>query len=262
MAKLLVEEIDKRHYNPNIYYTSLDPSARSFRSKTKIGKNITNSQFRSVKRVNYSLADMEAKLYTKKDDETHGDENIEYNASTKEAMSKFTPQQIIQSKRRFMELDTENVQDLVDIPTLLSAISGMNKDKIDSNTTTISHFNQDSSSRTNRNKIDIPSNLIVSYRSTKPPKPKKKNTNRIVALKKVLLSKRSLHTYFDTMNQVERKCVLENVYNKKYFKVLPLITICSICGACDSLTGCVSCQDKICSLKCFNIHNETRCVNR
>lgn len=262
MVRNLVEEIDKKRYNPNVYYTSLDPSARSFRSKNKIGKNITNSQFRSVKRVNYSLADMEAKLYMKKEDENHNDDNLEYKASAKEAMSKFTPQQIIQSKRRFMELDTENAQDLVEIPTLLSAISGMNKDKIDSNTTTISHSNQDSVSRSNRNKIEIPNNILVSYRSTKPPKPKKKNTNRIIALKKVLLSKRSLHTYFDTMNQIERKCILQNVYNKKYFKVLPLITICSICGGCDSLTGCVNCHDKICSLRCFNIHNETRCVNR
>ncbi|CAL9729657.1 vacuolar protein sorting-associated protein 71 [Monosporozyma unispora] len=264
MSPRLVEEIDKRTYNPNIYYTSLDPQTRSYRAKKKVSKTTPSSQFRSVKRVNYSLADMEAKLYQQQSNNntTATDESTVFKTSTKEALQKFTPQQILQSKRRFMELDTENVQDLSEIPTLLSSITGMNKDKVDSNTTTISHFNGDLNLRSNRYKVDIPNSVLVSYRSTKPPKPKKKNTNRQVALKKILTVRRPFHVYVDSMNQADRSMILQNVYNKKYFKVLPLMTICSICGGFDSISGCVKCGDKICSLNCFNLHNETRCIHR
>lgn len=275
MTSNLVEEIDKKTYNPNIYYTSLDPQSRSYRSKNKISKNVSSSQFRSVKRVNYSLADMEAKLYqqqemlqqpqkgdSKGSDNFTSIENSVFKTSTKVALQKFTPEQILQSKRRFMELDTENLQDLTEIPTLLSAITGINKDKVDSNTTTISRFSGDMNSRSNRYKIEIPNSVYVSYRSTKPPKTKKKTTNRQTALKKILTIKRPLHFYIEAMNQSDRSVILQNVYNKKYFKVLPLMIICSICGGFDSISGCVKCGDKICSLNCFNIHNETRCIHR
>ncbi|CCK68792.1 Vps71p KNAG_0B03500 [Huiozyma naganishii CBS 8797] len=260
MRNSLVEEIDKKTYNPNVYYTTADPQSRSYRPKNGISKNAT-SQYRSVKRINYSLADMEAKLYTQKKETGQTDENTGMKGSTLEALEKFTPQQIIQSKRRFMELDTENLQDLSDIPSLLSSLTGMNKDKIDSNTTTITNADSDAASRANRNKYEIPK-MQVSYRSTKPPKPKKKNTNRIASLKKIMLTKRPLNTYLDMMNQVDRSIILQNLSNKKYFKVLSLITICSICGGFDSISGCVKCGDKICSLNCFTLHNETRCTQR
>ena len=61
--KALVEEIDKKTYNPDIYFTSLDPQARRYTSK-KINKQGTISTSRPVKRINYSLADLEARLYT------------------------------------------------------------------------------------------------------------------------------------------------------------------------------------------------------
>lgn len=275
MPSNLVEEIDKKTYNRNIYYTSLDPQSRVYRSKNQVSKNVTSSQFRSVKRVNYSLADMEAKIYQQQQQQqlsqtgTSKDtnssilmENSVLKTSTKEALQKFTPQQILQSKRRFMELDTENVQDLMEIPTLISAITGVNKDKVDSNTTTISQLKGTTNVRSNRYKIDIPKSIHVSYRSTKPPKTKKKTTNRQAALKKILTIKRPLHFYIESMNQSDKSVILHNVYNKKYFKVLPLMIICSICGGFDGISGCVKCGDKICSLNCFNIHKETRCVHR
>lgn len=275
MPSHLIEEIDKKTYNPNVYYTSLDPQSRSYRPKNKVSKNVTSSQFRSVKRVNYSLADMEAKLYQqhkqqhisqdgnpKDANSSMSMENSVLKTSTKEALQKFTPEQILQSKRRFMELDTENVQDLTEIPALLSAISGVNKDKVDSNTTTISHLKDNTNVRSNKYKIDIPKSIHVSYRSTKPPKTKKKTTNRQAALKKILTIKRPLHFYIESMNQSDKSVILHNVYNKRYFKVLPLMIICSICGGFDSISGCVKCGDKICSLNCFNIHKETRCIHR
>lgn len=256
MAGPLVEEIDRRTYNPNVYFTSNEQTRP--RSKGKISK-MSNSNYRSVKRVNYSLADMEAQIYAQDSSNEHKADNIN---TSKGFLDRFTPQQIIQSKRRFMELDTENIQDLSEIPSLLSSMTGLNKDKIDTNTTTVSHGGSENVGRSNRNKFEIPKTLEVSYRSTKPHKSKKKNTNRIVALKKILATKRQLHTYIDTMSQVDKSIILHNIYNKKYFKVLPLITICSICGGYDSISSCVKCSDKICSLKCFKLHNETRCAHR
>lgn len=259
MARQLVEEIDKRTYNPNIYYTSADPHTRSFRNKVK--KNSDSSTFRSVKRVNYSLADLEAKLYTQQDNSnSQKDSSISRNA-TQYVRDRFSQQQIMQSKRRFMELNTENLSDLSEIPTLLSSSTGIPRDKINSDTTTVSQGSSDSSSRSSRNKFEIPKSILLSYKSTKPVKPKKKSTNRIVSLRKILASKRPLHTYLDTLSQVDKSVILHNIYNKKYFKVLPLITVCSICGGYDSISSCVKCGDKICSLKCYNLHNEARCIH-
>ncbi|SMN17826.1 similar to Saccharomyces cerevisiae YML041C VPS71 Nucleosome-binding component of the SWR1 complex, which exchanges histone variant H2AZ (Htz1p) for chromatin-bound histone H2A [Maudiozyma saulgeensis] len=260
MARQLVEEIDKRTYDPNIYYTSADPHTRSFRGKKQ--KNSSNSStFRSVKRVNYSLADLEAKLYMSQDNAKSQQDNHIAKGATKYVRDRFSQQQIMQSKRRFMELNTENLGDLSEIPTLLSSSTGINRDKINSDTTTVSQGSSDSSSRSSRNKFEIPKSILLSYKSTKPLKPKKKSTNRIVALRKVLVSKRPLHTYFDMLSHVDKSVILHNVYNKKYFKVLPLITVCSICGGYDSISSCVKCGDKVCSLKCYNLHNEARCTH-
>lgn len=258
MSNQLVEEIDKRTYDPNVYYTSADPQTRSFRVKKK--NNSAQSNFRSVKRVNYSLSDLEAKLYTQQDSSQSQQELGINKGSTKYVLDRFSQQEIMQSKRRFMELNTENLNDLSEIPSLMSSLTGVNRDKINSDTTTVSQTSSDSTSRA-RNKFEIPKGLQLSYRSTKKPKPAKKNTNRIVALKKILISKRQLHTYLDTLSQIDRSVILHNVYNKKYFKVLPLITTCSICGGYNSISSCVKCSDKICSLKCYRMHNEARCIH-
>lgn len=259
MPKQLVEEIDRRTYDPNIYYTSADANTRSFRAKKH--KANSKSNFRSVKRVNYSLADLEAKLYTKPDAQSSQQDSNIARGSTKYVLDRFSQQQIMQSKRRFMELNTENLGDMSEIPTLLSSSTGINRDKITSDTTTVSQLGTDASSRSVRNKFEIPKGLNMTYRSTKPMKAKKKSTNRIVALRKVLSSRRILHTYFDTLSQVDRSVILHNVYNKKYFKVLPLITTCSICGGYESISSCVRCGDKVCSLKCYKLHNDARCVH-
>ncbi|CCD26871.1 Vps71p NDAI_0I03030 [Naumovozyma dairenensis CBS 421] len=268
MVKSLVEEIDKKTYNPNVYFTSADPQSRSSRVNSKRKSSLSSGgSSRSMKRVNYSLADMESKLYTKNPDDNHStNDNSNSNSNdklNKDMLNKFTQQEIIQSKRRFMELDTENVKDLFEIPTLLSSITGINKDNIGSNSTTIQNTTTNGSlSRTNKNKFELPKNFHLNYRSTRLPKPKRKNTHRLVALKKTLTSKRPLNTYLDTLNQVDRSIILNNVYNKKYFKVLPLITICSICGGYNSISSCVKCSNKICSLRCYRLHNETRCIHR
>lgn len=248
---MLVEEINKKTYDPNVYYTSLD-SRNASHARSKVNKS--SSAYRSTKRVNYSLADLENKLYAQRQD-------TEDTSDTSETpiQDRYTQQQIIQSKKRYMELDTENQKDLVDVPSLLSAITGINRNRIDSASNTAGNGG---SSIRHKNKIEIPKNIHLTYRSTKPPVPKRKNTNRIVALKKTLSSRRSLQSYLDTLDQVNKSIIYHNVINKKFFKVLPVITICSVCGGYDSISSCVQCGSKICSLRCFNLHNETRCVHR
>ncbi|CCE89707.1 Vps71p TDEL_0A03750 [Torulaspora delbrueckii] len=245
---MLVEEINKKTYDPSVYYTSLD-SQTSSHARSKVSKSLGSS--RSSKRVNYSLADLENKLYTQKQDAA--DDSNQSRDST--ILDKFTQQEIIQSKKRYMELDTENQKELVDVPSLLSAITGINRNKIDTG-------NSNPSSVRQKNKIEIPKTIHLSYRSTKPPVPKRKNTNRVVALKKTLSSRRPLQSYLETLDQVNKSIIYHNVANKKYFKVLPVITICSVCGGYDSISSCVQCGNKICSLRCFNLHNETRCIHR
>ncbi|CAG61178.1 uncharacterized protein GVI51_J11627 [Nakaseomyces glabratus] len=265
-----VQEIDPRTYNPNIYYSALDAEqqrrSQNAMKRKKNSNKITSS--RNAKRINYSLADLEARLYT-----AQNKENSNEDKSSAEKTNKFSETELIQSKRRFMELDTENIKDIGDVPTLLSSVSGIPRDRIDSVTTAITNAgdqtnNSVSAGRgSSNNRFEINSSVFMSYRSTKPPKSKdqakkKSSTNRQLILRKVLTSKRKLHTYLDTLDHVNRSIILHNVYNKKYFKVLPLITICSICGGYDSLSNCVACGDKICSVSCYRTHNETRCTGR
>lgn len=256
---MLVEEINKKTYDPNVYYTSSDLEHSSSRFKSKVTKSLTSS--RSTKRVNYSLADLENKLYTQKQDLDDANPSNTSNDTGLNILDKFTQQEIIQSKKRYMELDTENQNDIIDVPSLLSAMTGLNRNKIDSTNGNSGNSGSSSSVR-NKSKLEIPKNIGVSYRSTKPPTPKRKNTNRIVALKKTLSSRRPLQSYLDTLDQVNKSIIYHNVSNKKFFKVLPVITICSVCGGYDSISSCVQCGSKICSLSCFNLHNETRCIHR
>lgn len=269
-----VEEIDPRTYNPNVYYSALDAeqqrkSQNAIAKMKKNGKKLSSS--RSSKRINYSLADLEAKLYTSQNQ--NGEENNSLDKSQSERANKFTEMELIRSKRRFMELDTENIKDISDVPMLLSTTSGISRDRIDNITTSLSNTGESgtasgsgASGRGSANiRFEIPPSLLMSYRSTKLPKTqdqKKKSTTRSIALRKVMTSKRKLHTYLETMDHITRSVIYHNVYNKKYFKVLPLITICSICGGYDSLSNCVACSDKICSVHCFKVHNETRCTGR
>ncbi|KAL3230253.1 Vacuolar protein sorting-associated protein 71 [Nakaseomyces bracarensis] len=266
-----VQEINPKTYNPNIYYSALDAEQQR-KSQNAISKNKKNakklSSSRSAKRINYSLADLEAKLYTS---QNRNGEDID--KSQTEKINKFTETELIRSKRRFMELDTENIKDISDVPMLLSTTSGITRDRIDNVTTALSSTadgngasGSSTSARGSSNiRFEIPSSVYMSYKSTKLPKSqdqRKKSSTRTIALRKTMSSKRKLHTYLDTLDQVSKSVIFHNVYNKKYFKVLPLITICSICGGYDSLSNCVACGDKICSVNCFKVHNETRCTGR
>ncbi|SCU88819.1 LANO_0D03158g1_1 [Lachancea nothofagi CBS 11611] len=253
-----VEEINSKTHSSDVYFTSVNAAGPSGRNR--ITKTTTASGVRNNKRVNYSLSDLEAKIYAQKNGNEGDSQNSNFITTTNTALERYSPQELLKSRRRFMELDTENVQDIKDVSYLMSSVTGISKDRIDSSSGSGSGGGSTPNvNRSSRNKFELPKNMELMYRSTKPPVVKKKNTNRVVALKKTLASKRPLTSYLDALDQVNRSIIYHNVYNKKFFKVLPVITICSICGGYNSISGCVNCGNKICSLRCFNLHNDTRC---
>ncbi|CAR24744.1 Vps71p [Lachancea thermotolerans CBS 6340] len=254
-----VEEINWKSYNPDVYFTSVNAAGPSGRNR--ITKTTAASGVRNNKRVNYSLPDLEAKIYAQRNGSNSEASNSSAITTTSSALDRYTPEELLKSRKRFMELDTENVLDIKDVSYLMSSVTGISKDRIDSSSGSNSSGGASSNvNRSHRNKFELPKNMELMYRSTKPPVPKKKNTNRVVALKKTLSSRRPLTSYLDALDQVNRSIIFNNVYNKKFFKVLPVITICSICGGYNSISGCVRCGNKICSLRCFNLHNEARCT--
>ncbi|SCU95133.1 LADA_0G13740g1_1 [Lachancea dasiensis] len=255
-----VEEINLKTHSPDVYFTSVNAAGPSGRNR--ITKTTTASGARNNKRVNYSLSDLEAKIYAQKGSTDAEPQNSSFITTTSTALERYTPQELLKSRRRFMELDSENPQDIKDVAYLMSSVTGISKDRIDASSGSGQGTGSTSNvNRPGRNKFELPKNMELMYRSTKPPAVKKKNTNRIVALKKTLASKRPLTSYLDALDQVNRSIVFHNVYNKKFFKVLPVITVCSICGGYNSISGCVNCGNKVCSLRCFNLHNDTRCTN-
>lgn len=254
-----VEEINLKSYNPDVYFTSVNASGPSGRNR--ITKTTAASGVRNNKRVNYSLSDLEAKIYAQKNGGSSDVFTSSAITTTSSALDRYSTQELLRSRKRFMELDTENVQDIKDVPYLMSSVTGISKDRIDSSSGSGSGTAGSSNvNRSHRNKFELPKNIELMYRSTKPPAVKKKSTNRIVALKKTLSSRRPLTSYLDALDQANRSIIYNNVYNKKFFKVLPVITICSICGGYNSISGCVRCGSKVCSLRCFNLHNDTRCT--
>ncbi|SCU88725.1 LAMI_0D11122g1_1 [Lachancea mirantina] len=255
----LVEEINWKTYNPNVYFTSVN--AANPASRNRISKTTSSAGFRNNKRINYSLADLEVRLYSQQDSATKQANGSKSDSGKKTAAERHNQQEVLKSRRRLLEIDTENPHDTSDVPHLMSSLTGLTRDRIDSaGGGSTSQGLSSSINRPSKNKFDIPKNLDMLYRSVKPPVPKRKNTNRVVALKKTLSSRRPLMSFLDTLDQVNKSIICHNVYNKKYYKVLPVITVCSICGGYNSISSCVRCGNKICSLRCFTLHNETRCT--
>ncbi|KAH3900317.1 related to Vacuolar protein sorting-associated protein 71 [Saccharomycodes ludwigii] len=309
----MIEEINKKTYDPNLYFSSLESSNYGRVSKRHSNdKNNEQKNSRQAKRINYSLAGMEAQIYNKRNNETDNDsyDDVE-NQATEAKNNSYNLQNVLSSNRRFLELDTENYSDIKYVPQLLSALTGLSRDQIDNKTsltlgngrdgTTIHNSNFtilnsnsnerggiSESKRLIAKKYDIPKNLHLLYNCTKPStlfltnttksdtlsvnvdnnRKKRKNTRgpginnskSSPSLKRILISKRTLYSYLDGLDRLNFKIICSNVYNKKYFKVLSLMHICSICGDNNNLSQCKLCQTKICSkLKCYELHMETRC---
>ncbi|AMD22507.1 HHL263Wp [Eremothecium sinecaudum] len=251
-----VEEINWRTYQPNVYFSSVNALSAT---RSRIGKqSASNSSNRSSKRINYSLTDLENKIYNQNESNGNGNSDKNHLAG---GLDRYSQAELLKSNKRFMELDTENFSEIRGVPHLMSVITGVHKDRIDEASSGISGSSAagQTSSVNRRTKFELPKNMQHMYRCTRPPVPKRKNTNRIIALKKTLSSRRQLSSYLDALDNLNRSIIYNNVYNKKFLKVLPVITVCSICGGYKGISSCVRCKDKICSLKCYTLHNETRC---
>lgn len=268
-----IEEIDRKSYNSNVYFSSAD----SFKvSKRAFNKSAGSSRL-GKKKINYSLADMETQIYQRSQAENETGESEDGASINKtnvagnrgNAGGKLTNQaserQMLQSEKRFFELDTENASDFKYVPQLLSSLTGINKDKLMDSSVSLSQ--QRVSKR-----FEMPKNIKLLYKCTMPPTDllrkskihsnRSENTNKSKAtlIKKILSSKRSLSSYIEGLDRLNFKIIFKNVYNKRFFKVLRLMNICSNCGNSSNLSQCKKCHGKICnSVNCYILHSETRC---
>ncbi|KAL6940726.1 hypothetical protein ACO0QE_004639 [Hanseniaspora vineae] len=268
-----IEEIDRKTYNPNVYFSSAD----NFRVNKRAFKKTEGGSRLGKKKINYSLADMETQIYQRSQagHETGGTEDgVGTSGASVSAnngnlggkvSSQVSERQMLQSEKRFFELDTENTSDLKYVPQLLSSLTGINKDKLIDSSASLSQ--QRVSKR-----FEMPKNIKLLYKCTKPPdnllKKSKVHNNRSVntnknkttLMKKILSSKRSLSSYIEGLDRLNFKIIFKNVYNKRFFKVLRLMNICSNCGNSSNLSQCIKCHGKICnSVNCYILHGETRC---
>lgn len=102
-------------------------------------------------------------------------------------------------------------------------------------------------------KIDIPKSvtgLVV-----------KRNNEPSAAVKRLMISKKTWSNYVDELTKNEIR-VITNGMSPLEVKpnVLQLEKLCTICGGV-SYSSCIKCSARICSVKCQNIHNETRCTH-
>lgn len=101
-------------------------------------------------------------------------------------------------------------------------------------------------------KIEIPKNitgLIV-----------KRNNNASAVVKRLLISKKTWSNFNDELNKNELKLITNGISPLELKpNNLQLEKLCSICGGI-SYSSCIKCTARVCSIKCQNIHNETRCT--
>lgn len=101
-------------------------------------------------------------------------------------------------------------------------------------------------------KIEIPKNitgLIVK---------RKNNANAVV--KRFLISKKTWTNFNDELNKSELRLITNGISPLELKpNTLQLEKLCSICGGV-SYSSCIKCTARVCSIKCQNIHNETRCT--
>lgn len=102
-------------------------------------------------------------------------------------------------------------------------------------------------------KIEIPKNLtgLVVKRDTDPS----------AVVKRIVISKKTWSNYVDELNKSELKLITNGVSPLEVKpNTLQLEKLCTICGGV-SYSSCIKCSARVCSVKCQNIHNETRCTH-
>lgn len=114
-------------------------------------------------------------------------------------------------------------------------------------------------------RFDLPKTIHFQYNkypaSKDRVKPKVKG-NAYTQLRKVLNSRRSLANHMDELDDATRSVILSYIVTKpsRDSVVVMKKKLCSICGD-SSPSSCVYCGLRVCSVKCSNVHKETRCSN-
>lgn len=102
-------------------------------------------------------------------------------------------------------------------------------------------------------KIEIPKSitgLVINRTSNASP-----------AVKRFLVSKKTWNNYMDELNKSEIKLITTGISPLEVKpNMFQLEKLCTICGAV-SYSSCIKCSLRVCSVKCQNIHNETRCTH-
>lgn len=101
-------------------------------------------------------------------------------------------------------------------------------------------------------RIEIPKNvtgLVV-----------KRNTNAGAVVKRLLISKKGWSNFADELNKNELKLVSNDGPLEVKPNAFQIEKLCTICGGV-SYSSCIKCRARVCSVKCQNIHNETRCTH-
>lgn len=102
-------------------------------------------------------------------------------------------------------------------------------------------------------KIEIPKNvtgLVV-----------KRENNASSVVKRLIISKKTWSNYVDELNKSELRLITNGVSPLEVKpNALQLEKLCTICGGV-SYSSCIKCSIRVCSVKCQNIHNETRCTH-
>lgn len=96
-------------------------------------------------------------------------------------------------------------------------------------------------------RFELPKNLILQQQMLR---------NQTATVKKILNSKKQLNNYLDENEAV----LMKRIWNKLEATedLESKLVICSICGN-NAKYRCVRCETRYCSIKCGDLHNETRC---
>ncbi|KAH3685303.1 hypothetical protein WICPIJ_003716 [Wickerhamomyces pijperi] len=114
-------------------------------------------------------------------------------------------------------------------------------------------------------RFDLPKTIHFQYNKYPPSKsrvkPKVKG-NAYTHLRKVLNSRRTLANHMDELDDGTKSVLLSYIHTKPSRDSVLVVKkkLCSICGD-NSPSSCVHCGLRVCSVKCSNVHKETRCAN-
>ncbi|ODV62209.1 Vps71p ASCRUDRAFT_69033 [Ascoidea rubescens DSM 1968] len=242
-----VEEIS-RGSDPNIYFSS--SINLKYTSSHRYKKFSTSNSRKRFKPGAYNLQNLQLQNENENEKILSGIDNNNENKNEEVNYNEF--ENLIeerQSNKRLQELNKENYNESsfkLELPK-----SGLNI------------------SFKNFNKSSYPNFDLMSYsnqvKNQDQYQTKKVRQGLTANTRKILSSRKTLSNYIDEEDSPEIKKLLfdeknSSIYPKRNFYNLPGKKLCSICGS-SAMTKCVKCNSRYCSVKCYDVHNETRCSN-